>query len=308
MKKLIAFIFIFMLVLCGCAGKYESENPSPDEIEIMEGYEGISNIRMIYTDNSYYYDTGISVEGNIGGVIEIALNKTAEPFCVPVGENSANFSGENMMFKPCTSITKQIYVGGEGKIFRKLDSYGKDLGRYRFCYKVEGRHPNAAKDSVYIVMSNQRDINFEKITKYFFGSQVEDHMLDAYIVPIAITEDKWGLRLYIENETAESCTVVFEQLGGGPEGNLQTGDWYKLEKYTDGEWEDVPSEIPEEQRVWNDIAYNIEKNELSKFELNWKWLYGRLEPGTYRISKEVMDFKSPGNFEENVYTWQFVIE
>lgn len=308
MKKLTLFVLVFALLLCGCGKNGGRENSMPEEPAISEGYEGISTIKMIYTDGNYYYDTGVSVDEDISGVIERVLTKTAEPFCVPKGEGSANFEGENMMFKPGTSITKQVYAGGEGTVFRKLDSYGKDIDRYKFCYKVEGRHPNAAADSRYLVMSNDRDINFEKITKYFFSSQLEDHMLDAHIVPIALTNDKWGVRMYTENENPEGCTVVFEQLGGSPEGSLQTGDWYKLEKYTDGKWEDAPSEIPEEQRVWNAIAYNIEKNELSKFELNWKWLYGSLTPGTYRISKEVMDFKKSGDFTEEIYMWQFVIE
>lgn len=304
MKKII-FILMFVLILCGCGVKPENENPVPEETAITEG---ISSIRIIYTDGNFYYDTGVPVENAAGGVIERILTKTADPIGVPEGEGSANFSGKNMMFKPGTSITKQVFVNGEGTVFRKLDSYGKDLGRYSFCYKVMGRHPNAAADSIYLVMANERDIDFEKITKYFFSSQLEDHMLDAHIVPIALTNDKWGVRLYTENETADGCTVVFEQLGGDPNGELKTGTWYKLEKYTDGKWEEAPSKIPEEERVWNSIAYNIEKNELSKLEHSWKHLYGELEPGTYRISKEVMDFKAPGDFEEKVYTWQFVIE
>lgn len=308
MKKYVILVLIFTVLLGGCAGKTKEEQPVSGEINAVAEYNDIKSVRMIYTDGEFYYDTGVPVEKKVSGVIERILTKTAEPFGVPAGEGSANFEGDNMMFKPATTITKQVFVDGEGRVFRRLESYGKDIGKYKFCYRVEGRHPNAAADSVYLVMANERNINFEKITKYFFGAQLEDHNLDAHIVPITITKDKWGVRLYTENETPEGCTLVFEQLGGNAEGSLQTGDWYKLEKYTDGKWEDAPSGISEEERAWNAIAYNIEKNELSKFELNWKYLYGRLEPGTYRISKEVMDFKGTGDFTEEIYQWQFVIE
>jgi hypothetical protein len=52
----------------------------------------------------------------------------------------------------------------------------------------------------------------------------------------------------------------------------------------------------------------IQKDEEIKMQANWEWLYGTLEPGTYRIFKEVMDFRGPGDFDEREYSAEFTVE
>ncbi len=310
MRKSIILLVALALVFCGCESKsigVIGGADGPTAILVTDGNEDISSVRMIFTEGNFYYDTGAPVKYTASGVIERVLEKTADPFGVPQGEGSANFDGKNMMFQPCTPITKQVYVNGAGTVYRKVESYGENLGKYKFCYRVTGRHPNAAKDSQYLVMANEPGINFERITKYFFSSQLEDHMLDAHIIPIDIS-DEWGITMYVKNETPEGCTLAFEQLGGKAEGSLQTGSWYKLEKYEDGKWVDAKTVLPMEQVGWDALAYLIRENDITESEVNWKWLYGKLSPGTYRISKEIMDFKQTGNFEEKVYTTQFVVE
>ena len=42
--------------------------------------------------------------------------------------------------------------------------------------------------------------------------------------------------------------------------------------------------------------------------VNWEWLYGELEPGTYKIIKSVSDFRGPGDSDDKTYFAEFVIE
>ena len=42
-------------------------------------------------------------------------------------------------------------------------------------------------------------------------------------------------------------------------------------------------------------------------EVNWEWLYGKLAPGKYRINKEVMDFRETGDFDEKIYSLEFIV-
>ena len=45
--------------------------------------------------------------------------------------------------------------------------------------------------------------------------------------------DKWGITLRAENVTKTGMTLKIEQFGGNPDGVLETGEWFKLEKTVD---------------------------------------------------------------------------
>ena len=53
-------------------------------------------------------------------------------------------------------------------------------------------------------------------------------------------------------------------------------------------------------RVIDDAGFTLEAYVI------WEWIFGRLEPGTYRINKSVIDHRSDGN---TIYTLkaQFVL-
>ena len=63
------------------------------------------------------------------------------------------------------------------------------------------------------------------------------------------------------------------------------GEWYKIQKLTGGQWQDVPTVI--DNYGFHEIGYIPNANGEVKFPINWEWLYGKLPAGTYRIFKEV---------------------
>ncbi len=89
-------------------------------------------------------------------------------------------------------------------------------------------------------------------------------------------------------------------------GELEYGEDYSLEKQEGEVWNPVPVIFEGEWGV-NDIAYIIPKEQESKgseWEVNWEWLYGRLEPGDYRIGKTIMDFRDTGDYDTyKIYTY-----
>ena len=56
------------------------------------------------------------------------------------------------------------------------------------------------------------------------------------------------------------------------------------------------------------IAYKINKNGITELKLEWKWLYGELEEGKYRLNKRIMDFIETGNYTEKTYSVEFEIK
>ena len=64
-----------------------------------------------------------------------------------------------------------------------------------------------------------------------------------------------------------------------------TGEWYCIQRYENNVWNTM-AYVSGEDIAWKEMAVIItEKNPL-KIEIDWKWLYGELGNGKYRIVKE----------------------
>lgn len=122
-------------------------------------------------------------------------------------------------------------------------------------------------------------------------------------------DETWGLTLSVRDVTPTGLTLMFTQSGGTPTGELQTGSPFGLEKYVDGVWEAV-AKLPLEDGVewaWTGEAYLIPMNDSMEREVTWEYLYGALPAGTYRIGKEIMDFRGTGDYDERDYYAEFTI-
>jgi hypothetical protein len=123
-----------------------------------------------------------------------------------------------------------------------------------------------------------------------------------------IFEETWGITLTAETVTPTSATIKCTQSGGEPTGELHTGSWYILETWTQGNgWKEMPY-IIDGEIGWEDIAWIIPMEDTCEWEINWEWLYGTIPTGKYRIGKELMDFRVPGDFDKAIYFVEFSIE
>lgn len=188
-----------------------------------------------------------------------------------------------------------------------------------FAYKkaLSGRTPNAAYDTKYIVLTNNEDITFEQVDRSFYSSNSADFLRDTIVIGMHLIDEQGnivsmtdipafdrgeadnpiGLRMYAKDVTPIGCTLVFSQTGGNVTGELQTGQWYEIQvRNAHGEWIDNSSKDVE--IAWEDIAYLISNDDTTKMDLNWEYLYGRLNDGHYRIVKRVMDYRAPGDYDE----------
>lgn len=111
----------------------------------------------------------------------------------------------------------------------------------------------------------------------------------------------WGITLSVENATPTGLTLVISQSGGEPTGELQFGSPYWLEVRENGDWQAVPETPSDVERGWDAMAYLVPTEGSTEDEINWEWIYGELPPGTYRICKELMDFREAGDWDTEVY-------
>lgn len=126
---------------------------------------------------------------------------------------------------------------------------------------------------------------------------------------IACGKKDWGIILATENVTPTGLTLKCTQSDGTATGDLQTGNWYRIERLTQGKrWKKVKYLDQEGIICWTLEAINIPNNDSTEWNINWEGLYGDLSPGTYRIAKEVKDFRKTGDYEKQIYYAEFEID
>lgn len=101
-----------------------------------------------------------------------------------------------------------------------------------------------------------------------------------------------GLTLYFENDTNTEFTY---------------GQAYLLEMKIENEWYEVPIQT-DENYAFEDIGYVLPENGSAELTVDWEWLFEELEPGEYRIVKEVLDVIEPGIYETFPMTAEFTIK
>lgn len=105
------------------------------------------------------------------------------------------------------------------------------------------------------------------------------------IVPTMDFEESKRMKMTIKEGTLnkDGVTVIIKDLSG----ERQTfGEEYRVDVYKNGTWEE--SEIVlEDNYAWNAIGYSTDENGY-EMKIQWTWLYGKLEPGHYRIVKSIM--------------------
>lgn len=176
-----------MLMLAACRGeKNIGVIGRADELtDIYENNEKSVKkpIRMIRVDGELYYDSGkVSDMTPRCGTMDGSLKSSTDEYTVPQEDGSCNFKNADG-YQNGTEMTKEILIDGEWVIFKKIEELEKDILKYRYCYYLKGTMPNAESESELIVLANDKDLDFTKVTKSIYSSSLEN-FYDIYIVPI----------------------------------------------------------------------------------------------------------------------------
>lgn len=146
-----------------------------------------------------------------------------------------------------------------------------------------------------LVLSSQADANEESISTQESVDETEPANYD------------WGITLEATEVTSKGMTLVCHQSGGENVVELSAGSFYTLQRQDKKEWVDV-NMLPQEGDVaWDALAWLIKRDDSTNWDIAWGWLYGELPAGTYRIGKEVMNFRGAGDFDTMMYYAEFTI-
>lgn len=119
--------------------------------------------------------------------------------------------------------------------------------------------------------------------------------------------DPWGLTLTASEAGPTGCSLSYAQSGGEATGRLQYGSAYHVEREEDGVWSALPFASSDDDVFWTLEAYEIARDSSHSDSLNWSGLYGELLPGHYRVCKEIMNFRGPGEYDTCDYYAEFEV-
>lgn len=283
MKKLL-LILITILMFCSCAQVHK-------KIEFVEG------IHYPFLMKVSYGEILTEIPGTISSW-DFPGNEEYDPYAIESGiehpldlKDIASFSAGTE--ETATLIFDESIISYEVRRWKVEEDYlEKEIEGYKLddqSEKVE------TENDVFKINRDGRTYVYEIHARYEYG--------DCYYCFRIDPSDDWGITLSVTDVTPTGLTVVFTQSGGNPTGELMTGSYYRLEN-KDKEL----SYIVEGDVAWTAEAYMIQKDGETQMQVNWQWLYGTLEPGTYKIYKEVMDFRGPGDFDEREYSAEFTVE
>ena len=105
-----------------------------------------------------------------------------------------------------------------------------------------------------------------------------------------------------------SNTSVSIKITNDTDKDIECGSDFCLEMQDEetGEWRELDQVI--DNAAFDAIAYMIQKDSPYEEVIDFEWLYGKLEPGRYRIVKTITDFRGTGDYTDYVFTAEFSIE
>ena len=148
--------------------------------------------------------------------------------------------------------------------------------------------------------AEREDVNGQE---YFNAkvTEVYDNILEVKCLDVTSGAVGEGAMVHVQRNVASANAVP----------DVKVGDEIRV-VFSGGVMESYPLQLG---TVWAIYALdedgNViagESNDSREFELNWEWLYGKLPAGTYRIGKEIMDFRETGDYDTEWYYTEFEIK
>ena len=119
-------------------------------------------------------------------------------------------------------------------------------------------------------------INNEQLKNESYKDTKEKNIQDKY--------SKISLSIKDGTLSKTGATIIISDIS---EQENTYGEWFRIDKKTNGFWEELKP--IDDNYVFKDIAYRIGENHQLEMNTDWSKLYGELEPGEYRLVKEIYD-------------------
>lgn len=312
------FVIIMALMLAGCGNKTDSLQPetgasTPVAVETPDNQE---NTRV----ENEVAENRIATIGGPYGEISVNLSEKWTYEEAPVDSNKLMYGLYGLILKPEGVSDGQIEL-------LCIDSFGvcgTGLSEEEITLAGHTVHVGTYDDNEHWDFITFRNDKPQIVAQHTDCSSWTDEMWDEALsildtVKFDETKTEGGIGQYIpesendtiavmmevNNVTPSGLTVHFRQYDKRDTEELTYGQAYTLQVLNGDKWENVPMII--DNGAFTDEGYILPALGEASMETNWEWLYGKLSPGTYRITKSIVDDRSVGNNPLYFLTSQFII-
>lgn len=286
----------------------QSENPSDPPLEETHEWD---KIPMVMVDGKLYYDTGkeSTISGRCG-VMDGEITSTVDGSEIPTKDNQSNF-GTGFEYQYGAGNTIEIFMNEKWIVFEQREGDGSQVRYGDRMVDAEG----LSKETLewldwYNSLPEEQQLAVscvppDLIEESGLVKTEESKSNDDTICSYPTAKNSLGVRLRVDNVTPTGLTLICNQSGGEPKGEIQTGTTYFLEKYSDGAWQKLGSF---QDFAWEDVAIIVQKGEEIEWEIDWSEAYGSLDMGRYRIGKAFDDYiMSSGDYDSYTIYAEFEI-
>lgn len=149
------------------------------------------------------------------------------------------------------------------------------------------------------------DFNKDEVTHFDLISANWDVSKHEILGNTKDTTNSNGVTMEIKKDSSSpvGATFIFEN---GSNKKIVFDNEYALETKVDSTWYEIP--VISDKSSSRGIGYELGFGQSKEFEIDWQELYGELEPGAYRIIKDLADFKSRNNCVKDYMACEFDIE
>ncbi|MCT4686580.1 M56 family metallopeptidase [Vallitalea sp.] len=286
-----------------------------DDIVIFHGYFGLfvydiksqqiirsldlKPLKCNYTQGDYYCDVSVSMDGNI---VQLHPMNSKNMFVYTISDNTLYEKTYEPMDKPFSSQFVSIDEVINSKKFGNysFEVVRFDTGEYGYLHTSDwtlGSLTYVRGDMVYTLFtekeSDKSNTLSDKTTDWEPTTYETVNNFDGVTMTLKEgTDSSTSLTLVIKNNSSSQCTY---------------GEYFWLEKKIDGNWYQVPVVI-DGNYGFNDIGYDLASGEEREWQVDWDWLYGNLDTGEYRIVKDILDFRSTGDYDKYYLTAGFAVD
>lgn len=95
------------------------------------------------------------------------------------------------------------------------------------------------------------------------------------------------------------------EIYNGRDKEIRYGEYFDIQVLHEEQWYSL--QVPE-GIAYKTLAYGVEPGESREWEVNWEYVYGKLPAGKYRMVKDVMDYREPGDFDKYYLAAEFEIQ
>ena len=250
-------------------GKFPKNEEAFEELERV-----VTNVGL---ENAYPWNNTVELKSDADALIKMASDETGRFEIYGImsakygtyglllndrvdGQENWNFAYVPWVYTGAPSGQPILEPDGKGKyIFAYIDQYEDGVPWWEECIL------DCGYDTGHMELLSQDNAKIQENTEQ---SEIAVNTLD-HVSMSMIKYKSWEGELEIVNHTGTE---------------LLTGQWYELQKLEDGVWQRV------EQRadgMWEDVGYRLPTGETTSLPTNWKYLYGELSRGKYRIIKKV---------------------